>query len=167
MNANKSGIKNNRLLLAIAIILGIAIIGLVVGIVILNINGKGSGGGEGTYPQSMHTPELEEINAQAATLPKDEAKQLYLDAIANTSTRRSRSEARIEYGRYLYTVAEYSEMMNQFAQVEEDEIDDGYKILLYSAYRDYYTALGDQKTSDAFNAKIGEVVKNSNYAAGG
>ena len=164
----KRASKNNVLLIVILSVLVLIIIGWAVWLAFIFLGEKEVDGGEtGTYPQSMHSPSLEEINELAKTLPESQARALYLEAIDNATSKAGRSEARVEYGRYLFAHGYDSEMLDQFGQVDEDAIDAGYKILLYSSLVSYYGALGDKPTSDAYNDMLKEVIKDSNYAAGG
>lgn len=157
---------NKKILVGILVVL--IVVCMVVGAVILLVNFIGKNEGDrGTFPESMHTPALEEVNELAATMTVDEAKALYEKTIEEASTETGRAEARVEYGRYLFANGELETFVEQFEQVDDELLDSGYDILYYAALRDYYTLDGEDEISEYYNEKIRIVTENSDYAAGG
>ncbi len=155
--------RANGWLVGVFVALVVVIVGLSVSLVVVFL----SSNDKRDQSESMHTSKLEEINEIARELTEEDAKKLYEETIEQEITDVGRAQARIEYGRYLLSKGQAGEMLLQFEQVDDAILDAGYKILLYSALREYYKNMGDIITSDEYNEKIGEVVSNSRYAAGG
>lgn len=152
----------------VGILVALVVICVVVGVVFLVVYFVGRSGESGSkFPESMHTPALEEVNELAKTMTIDEAKALYEKTIEEASTESGRAEARVEYGRYLFNNGEMELFVEQFEQVDDELLNSGYDILYYAALRDYYALDGENEISEGYNEKIRIVTENSDYAAGG
>ena len=147
-------------LCALAVVLIVAIF------IVKNLNQKPDEH-ENTYPSTIHTAELKEINAQAATMSVDEARALYEEVIANAPTELDREQAQVEYGRYLLNHDLDEEGLNKLLTVNDEVLGPAYKMLLYAALRDYFTSIGNDELSDQYNDMIRDAIINSDYAAGG
>lgn len=122
---------------------------------------------ENTYPATIHTVALEEINAQAATMSIDEARALYEEVIANAETELDKARAQVEYGRYLLNHDLDEEGLNKLLTVDAEILGPAYKMLLYSALRDYFYKINNEELANQYNDMIREAIINSDYAAGG
>ena len=148
-------------------LLAVCVIAIVVVLVLNKDNFSGQEETTGGFPTSMHTEKLEEVNELAAGMSVDDAKALYEDVIANAEDDLSRAEARVEYGRYLLSNGEEDNAVVQFEGVDENILGAGYKILYYSALREYYDLIDAEEASEEYNEKIKVVTAESDYAAGG
>lgn len=122
---------------------------------------------ENTYPATIHTVKLEEINAQAATMSIDEARALYEEVIANAETELDKAQAQVEYGRYLLNHDLDEEGLNKLLTVDAEILGPAYKMLLYAALRDYFYEINNEELANQYNDMIREAIINSDYAAGG
>lgn len=135
-------------------------------IIVRNLNQKPNEH-ENTYPSTIHTVELKEINAQAATMSVDGARALYEEVIANVPTELDREQAQVEYGRYLLNHDLDEEGLNKLLTVNDEVLGPAYKMLLYAALRDYFYKINNEELANQYNDMIGEAIKNSDFAAGG
>ena len=156
-----------KIVIASVVLLGICAIVVIVVLILNRDNLFGRGGAGNTFPESMHTKKLEEVNELAQEMTTEEAKKLYEEVIAAAGTEEDKVEARIEYGRYLLNDGEMESFVEQFEQVDEALLDPSYSILYYAALREYYALEGEDEVSEEYNEKIRIVVENSDYAAGG
>ena len=122
---------------------------------------------ENTYPATIHTVALEEINAQAATMSIDEARALYEEVIANAETELDKAQAQVEYGRYLLNHNLDEEGLNKLLTVDAEVLGPAYKMLLYAALRDYFYKIDNDELAKQYNDMIRDAIVNSDYAAGG
>lgn len=122
---------------------------------------------ENTYPATIHTVELKEINAQAAMMSIDEARALYEEVIANAPTELDREQAQVEYGRYLLNHNLDEEGLNKLLTVDAEVLGPAYKMLLYAALRDYFYKIDNDELANQYNDMIRDAIVNSDYAAGG
>lgn len=159
--------RTNRLWKVILGVLCVAIAVLIAGIIIVNNLNPKPDEQENTYPATIHTVALEEINAQAATMSIDEARALYEEVIANAPTELDREQAQVEYGRYLLNHDLDEEGLNKLLTVNDEVLGPAYKMLLYAGLRDYFYEINNEELAGQYNDMIGEAIKNSDYAAGG
>lgn len=145
--------------------LAVLVVALVVGIVIVNLNVSEEP--KNTYPATIHTPELSELNAEAAKLSVEEAKALYETAIANAATELEREQTRVEYGRYLMGQDLTEEGLNKLLTVNDEVLGAAYKMLLYAALRDYFGTVENDELFSKYNNMISEAIVGSEYEAGG
>ena len=163
--------QQNKLLLIIFIILGLIIIGLIVGIIIIKLSSadvdtEPDTPTETTIP-SKHSSDFEEINRKAENMSLDEAKQLYEQIINKAESEIEKSEAKIEYGRFLLLFNQPELAIEQLGEIDDTILNSGYKILLYSGLRDYYAQTNNEALYEEYNNKISGIMKNSEYEAGG
>ena len=159
--------RTNRLWKVIlSVLCALAVVLIVAIFIVKNLNQKPDEH-ENTYPSTIHTAELKEINAQAATMSVDEARALYEEVIANAPTELDREQAQVEYGRYLLNHDLDEEGLNKLLTVNDEVLGPAYKMLLYAALRDYFTSIGNDELSDQYNDMIRDAIINSDYAAGG
>lgn len=160
--------EKKKIVVVFVVLLAVCVIVTVVVVLIINRNnffGQKETGG--VFPTSMHAKKLEEINELTAGMSVEDAKALYEEVIVNAEDDLSRSEARVEYGRYLLNNGEEDDAVAQFEKVDENVLGAGYKILYYSALREYYDLVGAEEASEEYNEKIRIVTAESDYAAGG
>ena len=150
----------------LSVLCALAVVLIVAIFIVKNLNQKPDEH-ENTYPSTIHTAELKEINAQAATMSVDEARALYEEVIANAPTELDREQAQVEYGRYLLNHDLDEEGLNKLLTVNDEVLGPAYKMLLYAALRDYFTSIGNDELSDQYNDMIRDAIINSDYAAGG
>ena len=156
-----------KIAIVFVILVFVCVLAAVLVLVLNRNNFFGQGEAGGTFPESMHTKELEEVNELAQNMTTEEAKMLYEGVIAEADTEEKKAEARIEYGRYLLDDGELELFVEQFEQVDEELLGPGYDILYYAALREYYALEGEDEISEEYNEKVRIVVENSDYAAGG
>ena len=159
-------------LVVVLVVLGVAIVGLAAGLIVVNmpktIPKPGSTPSVSKDPlPSKHTEALEEINNKAEEMEFDEAKALYEKVISEASSDLEKSQARVEYGKFLLYNDMTESAISQFNKVDDSILDDGYKILFYAGMRDYYSSIDDETLYEEYNNKLGEVITNSDYAVGG
>lgn len=150
----------------LSVLCALAVVLIVAIFIVKNLNQKPDEQ-ENTYPATIHTVALEEINAQAATMSIDEARALYEEVIANAETELDKAQAQVEYGRYLLNHNLDEEGLNKLLTVDAEVLGPAYKMLLYSALRDYFYKINNEELANQYNDMIGDAIKNSDYAAGG
>ena len=150
----------------LSVLCALAVVLIVAIFIVKNLNQKPDEQ-ENTYPATIHTVALEEINAQAATMSIDEARALYEEVIANAETELDKAQAQVEYGRYLLNHNLDEEGLNKLLTVDAEVLGPAYKMLLYAALRDYFSEINNEELANQYNDMIREAIINSDYAAGG
>ena len=150
----------------LSVLCALAVVLIVAIFIVKNLNQKPDEQ-ENTYPATIHTVALEEINAQAATMSIDEARALYEEVIANAETELDKAQAQVEYGRYLLNHNLDEEGLNKLLTVDAEVLGPAYKMLLYAALRDYFYEINNEELANQYNDMIREAIINSDYAAGG
>ena len=150
----------------LSVLCALAVVLIVAIFIVKNLNQKPDEQ-ENTYPATIHTVALEEINAQAATMSIDEARALYEEVIANAETELDKARAQVEYGRYLLNHNLDEEGLNKLLTVDAEVLGPAYKMLLYAALRDYFYEINNEELANQYNDMIREAIINSDYAAGG
>lgn len=150
----------------LSVLCALAVVLIVAIFIVKNLNQKPDEQ-ENTYPATIHTVALEEINAQAATMSIDEARALYEEVIANAETELDKAQAQVEYGRYLLNHDLDEEGLNKLLTVDAEILGPAYKMLLYAALRDYFYEINNEELANQYNDMIREAIINSDYAAGG
>lgn len=150
----------------LSVLCALAVVLIVAIFIVKNLNQKPDEQ-ENTYPATIHTVALEEINAQAATMSIDEARALYEEVIANAETELDKARAQVEYGRYLLNHNLDEEGLNKLLTVDAEVLGPAYKMLLYAALRDYFYKIDNDELANQYNDMIRDAIVNSDYAAGG
>ena len=111
----------------LSVLCALAVVLIVAIFIVKNLNQKPDEQ-ENTYPATIHTVALEEINAQAATMSIDEARALYEEVIANAETELDKAQAQVEYGRYLLNHNLDEEGLNKLLTVDAEVLGPAYKM---------------------------------------
>ena len=158
--------NTKKKLLAMLGTLGVLAVVLVAAIFIITGLGKEPEAAN-TYPSTIHTEELSEINAKADEMTIEDAKLLYEDVIEKAATELDREQTRVEYGRYLMRHNLIEDGLNKLLNTNDEVLETNYKMILYATLRDYFSSINNDELANEYNEKIGEAIKDSDYAAGG
>ena len=167
MKKGKVGFENKGLVILLGV-LGVVIVGLVVGIVVMNVQG----GGEIVADSFTVTDEpvdadyvLDLSRAADDTESVEEGIALYEDVIAaNFGDTNNLLNLRISYSSFLLHNNLIESGLEQLDLVNKDELDIMQKIELYIAYRNYYIYIEDEDSAVAYNAEIEELMKKNNIS---